>query len=454
MKEKLFNAVNKYRSLADYIEIRLEKKEIVVINFQGPVLDSINQSTNFGGCVRAMYKSGWGFVSFNTLDNLEEKISLAIRQSKLVGKQKLVFPNTNIKDTVVKVEIKKDPRKISLSEKKQIFEHYNLLLLSQSNKIQSTQVAYKDELKTTYFVNSLGTYIEQERLDVIGRFGVVACDGNVVKQAFESVTSRDSYDVVLNLDNAVKETANRALRQLSAKSASGGAYTVILDPRLTGVFIHEAFGHLSEGDNVYESDRMKEILVLGKQIAVPQLTVVDSGLVPNLPGTYVFDDEGVPANKTVLIENGVLKNRLHSRETAAKMTEETTGNGRALTTGFSPIPRMTNTYIDKGNVSFNEMISDIKEGIYAIRMLGGQTNGELFTFSSGEAFMIRGGKIAEPVSDVTLSGNVFQTLKDIEAIGNDLTFTSGSCGKCGQNGLPVGVGGPHIKVRNVLVGGR
>ena len=454
MKQLLTDTIKKFSKQADYIELRVERNEIFSIGFLGPLLDNISRSTNFSGSVRVMSKGGWGFVSFNSIENLDEKVSTAIRQSKLVGKQCLSFPNLNVKDVKVKAEIKNDPRKISSKEKKELFEHYNSLLLSQSDKIQSTQSAYRDEIKTSYFANSFGSYIEQERLDVVGRFNVIAKEGNIVKQAFESVTSRDSYDVVLNLDEKVLETAQRALRQLNAKPAKAGTYRVVLDPKLTGVFIHEAFGHLSEGDFIYENDRMKEILVVGKEIAVPELTVVDSALIPNLPGSYVYDDEGVPGKKTILIEDGILTNRLHSRETAAKMSEETTGNGRALTTGFSPIPRMTNTYIDKGDVTFDEMISDIKEGIYAVRMLGGQTNGELFTFSSGEAFMIRNGKIAEPVSDVTLSGNVFKTLKDIDAVGDDLTFTSGSCGKCGQNGLPVGVGGPHIRIKDVLVGGR
>ena len=454
MKQILIDAINKFSKQADYLEIRVEKNEIFVISFIGPALDNISRSTNLGGSVRAMNKGGWGFVSFNNLENLNEKISLAIRQSKLVGKQVLSFPDLNIKDITLKTEIKSDPRKILAKDKKSLFEHYNSLLLEKSDKIQSTQVSYRDEIKTTYFANSFGSYIEQERLDIVGRFNVIARDGGAVKQAFESVTSRDSYEAVLNLDAKVLDTAERALRQLNAKPVKAATYTVVLDPRLTGVFIHEAFGHLSEGDNVYENEKMREVLVVGKEIAVPKLTVVDSALIPNLPGSYVYDDEGVKANKTVLIENGILTNRLHSRETAAKMSELTTGNGRALTTGYSPIPRMTNTYIDKGDVKFDEMISDVKEGIYAIRMLGGQTNGELFTFSSGEAYMIRDGKIAEPVSDVTLSGNVFKTLKDIDAIGDDLIFTSGSCGKCGQNGLPVGVGGPHIRIKDVIVGGR
>ena len=454
IKDFLSALIKKFSKSVDYLEIRVEKKEASTISFFGPVLENIARSNNLGGSVRAMYKGGWGFVSFNDLNELDEKISLAINQAKLVGKANLIIPSSDIKDIIVKVQIKNDPRKVSLKEKKELFEHYNNLLLSKSSKIQSTQVAYRDEIKTTYFINSFGSYVEQERLDVIGRFNVIARNETQVKQAFESVTSRSSFDAILNLDKKVLDTAERALRQLEASPVKAGSYTVILDPKLTGVFIHEAFGHLSEGDNVYENEKMREVLVLGKKIAVPQLKVVDSGIIPDLPGTYEYDDEGVTASRTVLIEDGILTGRLHSRETAAKMSENTTGNGRALTTSFAPIPRMTNTYIDKGDVSFNEMMSDVKEGIYAIRMLGGQTNGELFTFSSGEAFMIRNGKIAEPVSDVTLTGNVFNTLKDIDAIGDDLTFTSGSCGKCGQNGLPVGVGGPHIRVKNVLVGGR
>jgi TldD protein len=115
---------------------------------------------------------------------------------------------------------------------------------------------------------------------------------------------------------------------------------------------------------------------------------------------------------------------------------------------------MTNTAIESGDTSFEEMIGDIEEGVYAVRMLGGQTNGEMFTFAAAEGYMIRDGKIAEPVSDVTLSGNVFQTLKDIEAIGNDTLYTNGGCGKGGQMPLPVSVGGPHLRIQNVVVGGR
>jgi TldD protein len=199
---------------------------------------------------------------------------------------------------------------------------------------------------------------------------------------------------------------------------------------------------------------MQELLTLGKPVAIEQLNVIDDATVPGLPGTLKYDDEGVPAQCKHLIKNGVLTTRMHNRETAGKMGESPTGNARALSATFMPLVRMTNTAIESGEHSFDEMVADIDEGVYAVRMLGGQTNGEMFTFAAAQGFMIRDGKLAEPVSDVTLSGNVFQTLKDIESIGNDSVYAYGGCGKGGQSGLPVSVGGPHLRIKNVVVGGR
>jgi TldD protein len=168
----------------------------------------------------------------------------------------------------------------------------------------------------------------------------------------------------------------------------------------------------------------------------------------------VYDDEGVPAQKKYLIKDGILTQRMHNLETAGKLNEAPTGNARALTAQYPPLVRMTNTAIEAGSHSFEQMLSGIEEGVYAVRMLGGQTNGEMFTFAAAEGYMIRDGQIAEPVSDISLSGNVFQTLKDIDAIASDSVYRNGGCGKGGQSGLPVSVGGPHIRIQNVVLGGR
>ena len=284
---------------------------------------------------------------------------------------------------------------------------------------------------------------------------MVARDGPEVQQVAFSVGSCGDFGTVDGLHGQVREAAQRAVELLSAPEVKGGEYTVVLDPVLAGVFVHEAFGHLSESDFVYENDRLREIMVLGRRFGSERLNVVDGAALPGLRGSYKYDDEGVTATRTYLIKEGVLVGRLHSRETAAKMKEGPTGNARALNYRYPPIVRMTNTFIEPGSATFEEMIGDIKEGVYARNWYGGTTSMEMFTFSAGEAYMIRNGRIAELLRPLVLSGNVFVTLGRIEAVGNDLEMNQGGgCGKAAQAPLPVSNGSPHIRIGKCLVGGR
>ncbi|MBD1851059.1 metallopeptidase TldD-related protein [Leptolyngbya sp. FACHB-711] len=455
LQDRLLETIAPYRQQVDYLEIRLEQSESTSIAYRGKQLDAVDRSFALAGGVRACHCGGWSFVTFNGLADLKQRIEEAITQAKLVGKETTELATVTPIQDYVAVELGRDPRGISLDAKRALVEQYNQILLEFDPRIQTTMTGYSDRFSTTYFVNSIGSCIAQERLDVSGRFGVIArSEGGVVRQGFESIHSRSDYGVLEGVEAQVRSAAERAVRQLEAKPVKGGQYTVVLDPYLSGVFIHEAFGHLSEADFVYENPRMQELLVLGKPIAIPQLNVVDDGTMPGLPGSLKYDDEGVPAQRKYLIKDGILTQRLHNRETAGKLHEEPTGNARALSALYPPIVRMTNTGIESGDYAFEDMIRNVEEGVYAVRMLGGQTNGEMFTFAAAEGYMIRNGEIAEPVSDVTLSGNVFQTLKDIDAIGNDSVYKNGGCGKGGQSPLPVSVGGPHVRINNVVVGGR
>jgi len=248
---------------------------------------------------------------------------------------------------------------------------------------------------------------------------------------------------------------DHAVALLKAPQIKGGEYTVVLDPVLAGVFVHEAFGHLSESDFIYENDRLRQIMTLGKEFGSRELNIIDNPTLTALRGGYKFDDEGVPASKTYLIREGRLVGRLHSRETAAKMKEKPTGNARAVSYHYPPIVRMSNTYIEPGKATFDDLISDIKEGLYVKNWYGGTTSMEMFTFSAGEAYMIRGGKLSELVRPVVLTGNVFNTLKNIDAIANDLDMNQGGgCGKGEQVPLPVSNGSPHIRIRHCLIGGK
>lgn len=455
IQEQLLCAIASYRDAIDYLEIRVEQSESTAISFRGPGLDAVDRNFNLAGGIRACHQGGWSFVTFNNLAQLKDRISEAISQARLVGKEKTVLAPIEPIQDYVKVSLGRDPRGVSLAEKRKLMQQYNQMLLDFDPRIQTTMVGMRDRFGITYFVNSTGTCIAQERLDVSARFGVIArSDAGIVRQGFESVHSRSDYDAITGIEDQVLGAAKRAVGQLSAKSVKGGQYTVVLDPHLAGVFIHEAFGHLSEADFVYENPKMQELLTLGKPLGISQLNVVDDATLDGLPGSLKYDDEGVPAQRKYLIKDGILQGRLHSRETAGKMQELPTGNARAISATYPPIVRMTNTGIEAGDCQFEDMIKDIEEGVYAVRMLGGQTNGEMFTFSAAEGYMIRNGKIAEPVSDVNLTGNVFQTLKDIEAIGDDSIYISGGCGKGGQMPLAVSVGGPHLRIKDVVIGGR
>jgi TldD protein len=440
------------RHSADYIEARLEQSQRSYITYRGRELESIGQATAIGGNVRALVRGGWGFISFNELGDLPGKVELAVKQARLVGREESkLAPLQPIVDTVSTAQ---NPTTKPLAEKKQLLDEYNEIIW-RTPKLQTSIIAYSDSHKRVIFLSSAGSYIVQERSDINLRLSAVAVEDGEVQQAGLSVGSAGDFSQISGLRQQVEQMAKRAVELLSAPQVKGGGYTVVLDPVLAGVFAHEAFGHLSEADFVYENERLRQIMVLGKKFGGERLNIVDSAMVPRLRGSYKYDDEGVPATKTYLIRQGELVGRLHSRETAAKMGEKPTGNARAINYRYPPIVRMTNTYIEPAEASFDDIIGDIKEGVYAKNWFGGTTAMEMFTFSAGEAYMIRNGRLAEALRPVVLSGNVFTTLNNIDAIGNDLEMNQGGgCGKGVQMPLPVSNGSPHIRINKCLVGGR
>ena len=443
------------KSPADYSEARFEESRTSHITYRGKVLESIGRSTASGGCARALVKGGWGFTSFNSFDGLTDRLSLAVEQARSIGSSRSHLAPVPPAVATVPSGVTQDPVEIPLAEKKKLLDEYNEIIWSVP-QIQTSSIGYTDSRKKVVFLSSEGGFITQERADVTLRLSAVAAKDGEVQQVGLSLGSRGDFNAIKGLHDKVREMARNAVALLTAPQAKGGEYTVVLDPILAGVFVHEAFGHLSESDFVYENDRMREIMVLGKQFGGEHLNIVDSASdPPGLRGSFKYDDEGTRAVKTYLIREGKLVGRLHSRETAAKMKEKPTGNARAINYRFPPIVRMTNTYIEPGSLSFNDIIAGIKEGIYAKNWYGGMTSMEMFTFSAGEAYMIRNGKIAEALRPVMLTGNVFTTLQNIDAIGNDLDMNEGGgCGKGAQMPLPVSNGSPHIRIRHCLVGGK
>jgi TldD protein len=439
---------------AEYIEIHFEESQATSIVYRGQRLEEISRARSSGGNVRALVKGSWGFVSFNRLDGLKEKVALAVKEAKLASREAFrLFPTKPVVDAV-EPQLKKDATIIPLATKKDLLDSYNDVMLS-SPQIQSTRINYHDVKRRITFANSEGSCIEQHKTDLTARLTAIAREDNEIQQAGLSLGSDGEFSVVERLRDKARGIASRAAALLSAPQVKGGEYTVILDPVLAGVFAHEAFGHLSESDHVYQNENLRQIMVLGKRFGGEHLNIVDDPTMPSLRGSYKYDDEGTAARKTYLIRGGVLEGRLHSRETAAKMGETATGNARAISYHFPPIVRMSNTFIEPGSISFEQMLGDIEEGVYVKDWYGGTTSLEMFTFSAGEAYMIRRGKIAELLRPVVLTGNVFTTLENIDAIGNDLEMNQGGgCGKAGQYPLPVSDGSAHIRIRNCVVGGR
>jgi TldD protein len=448
---ELTDTLKRYR--ADYIEIRLEESQSSHIIYRGRELESIDRATAVGGNVRALVKGGWGFVSFNDFEKLPGRVGQAVKQARFVGREKSQLAEVAPVVDKVLAGVSQNPVTMPLSEKKQLLDEYNDIIW-RTPKIQTSTIHYGDGHKRIIFLNSSGTFIEQERMDIALRLTAIAARDGDVQQAGLSLGSWGDFNQVKGLHQPIAEMAQRAVELLSASQVKGGEYTVVLDPVLAGVFAHEAFGHLSESDFLYENERMRQIMVLGKEFGSTELNIIDSAAMPGLRGSYKYDDEGVPATKTYLIREGKLVGRLHSRETAAKMGEKPTGNARAINYRYPPIVRMTNTYIEPRPASFEDIIADIKEGVYAKNWYGGTTSMEMFTFSAGETYMIRNGRVAELLRPVVLTGNVFATLKNIDAIGNDLDMNQGGgCGKGAQAPLPVSNGSPHIRMRHCLVGG-
>ncbi len=260
-------------------------------------------------------------------------------------------------------------------------------------------------------------------------------------------------------DEVLKEYADRAVDQalinLDARPAPAGTMTVVLGPGWPGVLLHEAIGHGLEGDfNRKGSSAFSGRI--GERVAAKGVTVVDDGTLPNRRGSLSVDDEGNPTQRNILIEDGVLRGYMQDTLNARLMGVPVTGNGRRESFAHVVMPRMTNTYMLKGDKDPKDIIASVKKGLYAVNFGGGQvdiTNGK-FVFSASEAFMIEGGKVTYPVKGATLIGNGPDALTRVSMIGNDLQLDTGvgTCGKEGQS-VPVGVGQPTLRIDGLTVGG-
>lgn len=403
-------------------------------------------------------RSVYGYTTDLTTESLE---SLAATLAAAVeGKEHTELPSDfreslQRSNEILEYKIKKDPRKITLSEKIKYCERAYKSASSVSKEITQTTVYFLDKHRKTLVINSDGliSSVDKTYLQM-----VVEAVGEKEGKMESSLESDGGF---VGLEFFEKETpeqiglraAERVLILLSAKPAPSGTMPVVISSEAGGTMIHEAVGHGLEADlacnqlSVYEGK-------VGQLVASPLISVVDDGTMIEKRGSYTFDDEGNPSQKTTLIENGVLKGYLVDRLSSMKFDLSPTGNGRRESFRNKPIVRMTNTYIAPGKDNPEEILKNTPYGIFVKSMGGGQVNtvtGD-FVFAVTEAYLIRDGKCAEPIRGATLVGNGPKVLSLIDRVGTDLGFSTGTCGKDGQ-GAPVTDAQPTIRIPEMTVGG-
>jgi TldD protein len=284
---------------------------------------------------------------------------------------------------------------------------------------------------------------------------VVAAGNGVIQTGYEPVGGLTGMELFERepLDAAAERAARRAVMMLAARKAPAGRMPVVLSSEAGGTMIHEAVGHGLEAD-LAQSGLSVYSGKIGQQIASPLITVVDDATLPGRRGSFLVDDEGTPAQRTVLVERGVLRTYLYDRLTALKDGARSTGNGRRESYRHRPIPRMTNTMILPGETRPADILRSTPKGLYVRKMGGGQVNtvnGD-FVFEVSEGYLIENGRIGEPVRGATLVGNGPAVLQSIDLIGSDLGFSIGTCGKDGQ-GSPVSDAQPTLRIPEITVGG-
>ena len=442
---------------AEYAEARGQRLFKSMLTLKEGRVEAAKQGIEEGVALRVLVNGAWGFASVGSLniETLTSAMSDACKMAKTASSRlKIPIKLANVKavEDHVQIKPKKNPSAISVEEKINTAMSFNDAALSYDKRVKSCTVDYLDTTGTNYFVNSEGASIKQDKMYVWSRITAAALSKGIFTFSREEIGSTAGYEVFDSQppEKIGEKVAERAVEQLGAKTPKGGKAPVVLGPNVVGVFVHEAFGHLAEADLALSGGVL--LNKLGKKIGSDVVTFFDDGTIEGAFGSFKYDDEGVPTQKTQLVDQGKVIGLMHNRETAWKLDTEPTGNARAESFRVEPIIRMRNTFMAPKDHSLEELTESISSGYYFKSLRGGQANLD-GTFQVGiqEGYEIVNGEIGEPVRNASISGNTLETLYKVEAVGKDFELWPGRCGK-GQIAF-TGDGGPHIRVKEVIIGG-
>ncbi|MCD6461505.1 MAG: TldD/PmbA family protein [Thermoplasmata archaeon] len=445
---------------ADYVEIRREETRGTVLEMKNGMLEKAISASDVGYAIRVLASGRWGFSSANREDRaaLEGAVAAAVRCARSASSapgEEITLPEMEGAKGRVEWKARRDPEDMDMEGKHSILAEVDGAVRDNGD-VRVFTGAYSDGLRHVRVVSSLGMEVESTVVRTVIQGMVVGSRGGRMAQYRFRIGGTRGLELFDEEEPVEKgrEASEAVSRILDARAAPAGRFPVVADPALTGVFIHEALGHGVEGD-IVSSGGSVFTGRLGDEVASPLVSVYDDPTWEGAFGSFPFDDEGLPARKKTIIERGVLRGYILNMESARKLGLEPNGGARAESYSYSPQVRMSNTYIAGGDMTFEELLEDIKLGVYAKGTRGGQVDTARGTFQFGaqEAFLIEDGELGMPLRDVALAGSILDILKNIDGLGSDLRLGDpGFCGKGGQM-VPVGDGGPHIRIKEAVVGG-
>ena len=439
----------------EYADIFVEHRQQTSIVLEDGKLEKIITGSDTGAGIRLIYNGRTSYAFSNDL--AKERLMLAASEVSKAAAAKAPGStfDLRIRKSAVNFEIKLRPDSIPVHKKISIVSAANAAAREFDRRVKQVTAVYRDSLQKVQIASSEGFIAEDERIYTSAVVQVIAIHEDVIQTGYEPIGGFTGFELFEK--NDVRElgvrAAGRAVMMLSARKAPGGRMPVVISSSAGGTMIHEAIGHGLEADlaqqglSVFSGKK-------GGRVASGLVTVIDDSTLWQARGSFVFDDEGTPSQRTVLVEEGVLKSFMYDRLTAMKDNAQSTANGRRESYRHRPIPRMTNTFIAEGDTPPEAIISSLDRGLFVQKMGGGQVNtvtGD-FVFDVQEGYLIENGRKGEPVRGATLTGSGPQILESIDMVGNDLGFSIGTCGKDSQ-GVPVSDAMPTVRIPEMVVGG-
>jgi TldD protein len=440
---------------ASYADIFVEDTEVKSIVLEDNRIEKVVGGQDTGVGLRAIKDLRTRYAYTNELGEtstiaLSKEMAGMLNGKSGFSKRTWAFPSLPHR-----LETVQNPKAISVQEEADLLNLANEVARGVDPRVRQVKVVCRASKQKIALAMSDGETRREERVSTVFMVHVVAGTGDLIQTGREQTAEARGFELLSRerVEALAVRASERAVRLLDARPAPSGPITVVLSSKAGGTMVHEAVGHGLEADlaqqglSVYSGK-------IGQEVAAEEISIIDDATIDVKRGSFCYDDEGTPAQTTVLVENGLLKGYLYDKLTAMKDGTLSTGNGRRESYRFSPIPRMTNIFIAPGKSDPEEIISSVDNGLLVVKMGGGQVdtvNGD-FVFEVSEAYLLKSGRMSDMVRGATLIGNGPQIIKEIDMVGHDLGFDVGTCGKDGQ-GVPVCDAQPTIRIPLIVVGG-